>query len=320
VIPGEGAIGDIFHFVSGKYALHQRAYRVSFRDDDLLPKFGYYCFVAGFKAFITAKAVSATVSSIRKPMIEKFRIPVPPLEVQREIVRILDQFVELQSELQAERDARLTQFTHYRDALMTFADREEVLRIPLGDLCEIVDGTHQTPRYVDDGVPFVSVENIDSLSATKKYITPEDFQTGYKLKPRANDLLMTRIGTIGACAVVESDDPLAYYVTLALIRPKSPDVSAKFLKHFIQSRVGRSELSKRTLHTAVPIKINLGDIGKVLIPVPSGEDQQRIVETLDKFDALVNDSSIGLPAEINARRRQYDYYRDRLLAFEEVAA
>ena len=84
IIPGEGGIGEIFHFVSGKYNLHQRAYRVSFQVDYINTKFAYYYFAANFKKFILAKSVNATVKSIRKPMVQSFQIPVPPLEVQLE--------------------------------------------------------------------------------------------------------------------------------------------------------------------------------------------------------------------------------------------
>ncbi len=92
IIPGEGGIGEIYHYVSGKYALHQRVYRIHFNTDSIITKFAYYYFHSRFKTYIMKKAVSATVSSIRKPMIESFPIPVPPTEVQREIVRILDSF------------------------------------------------------------------------------------------------------------------------------------------------------------------------------------------------------------------------------------
>jgi type I restriction enzyme S subunit len=123
VIPGEGGIGEIFHIVSGKYALHQRAYRISFRTPAVDTRFAYYFFAVHFKKFILQKAVSATVTSIRRPMITDFRIPVPPLEVQREIVRILDKFTALEAELEAELEARRRQYEHYRDKLLTFKER-----------------------------------------------------------------------------------------------------------------------------------------------------------------------------------------------------
>lgn len=120
IIPGEGGIGEIFHFVSGKYALHQRAYRIHIISQNLKTKFLYYYMAANFKKFIMQKAVSATVTSIRKPMIEKFPVPVPPLEVQDEIVRILDNFTELTAELTAELEARKKQYEYYRDSLLSF--------------------------------------------------------------------------------------------------------------------------------------------------------------------------------------------------------
>ena len=101
IIPGEGGIGDIFHYINGKYALHQRVYRIHFTSSAINVKFAFHYMKSAFKQFIMMKAVSATVTSIRKPMIEGFSIPIPPLPVQEEIVRILDAFAELQAELQA---------------------------------------------------------------------------------------------------------------------------------------------------------------------------------------------------------------------------
>lgn len=109
IIPGEGGIGDIFHYINGKYALHQRVYRIHFTTQQINVKFAFYYMKSAFKRFIMTKAVSATVTSIRKPMIEDFEIPVPPLPVQEEIVRVLDTFTELQAELQK----RLQQYNFY---------------------------------------------------------------------------------------------------------------------------------------------------------------------------------------------------------------
>lgn len=122
IIPGEGGIGDIFHYINGKYALHQRVYRIHFTIPSINTKFAFYYLKSAFKQFILMKAVSATVVSIRKPMIEGFPIPLPPLPVQEEIVRILDNFTELQAELQAELQKRLQQYEYYRDKLLSFSD------------------------------------------------------------------------------------------------------------------------------------------------------------------------------------------------------
>lgn len=188
--------------------------------------------------------------------------------------------------------------------------------LTLGNIADVFDGTHTTPEYQETGIKFVSVENIRNPYASTKYVSNSAFGE-FKVKPRRNDIFMTRIGDIGTCYVLDRDESLAYYVSLALIRPNNKVVLSNYLKHVIHSFVGRRELRKRTLLTAVPMKINKRDISKLLIPVLPLEDQQRIVDILDKFDALVNDISQGLPAEIEARRKQYEYYRDKLLAFKE---
>jgi restriction modification system DNA specificity domain protein len=129
VIPGEGGVGEIFHFVSGKYDLHQRAYRVSFTVDEMNPKFGYYYISSFFKEYINRHAVEATVKSIRKPMLVKFEVPVPPMEIQQRIVDILDRFdaltTSLSEGLPAELAARRSQYEYYRDQLLTFPRKGE---------------------------------------------------------------------------------------------------------------------------------------------------------------------------------------------------
>ena len=188
--------------------------------------------------------------------------------------------------------------------------------VRLGDICQVYDGTHQTPKYTNSGIKFVSVENINDLYSSQKFISISDYENNYKIKPQFDDVLMTRIGVIGKCAIVDKAEPLAYYVSLALLRPNTNKISSKFLKYFIESNVGQKELRRLTLVNAVPIKVNMGDISKVKIAVPPLEVQERIVKVLDNFDAICSDLGIGLPAEIEKRRQQYEYYRDRLLQFE----
>ena len=185
----------------------------------------------------------------------------------------------------------------------------------LGEICECYDGTHQTPKYTNEGIPFVSVQNIKNIYGTDKFISYEDFKK-YKIKPRENDLFMTRIGDIGTCAIVEKNDDLAYYVTLTLLRPNQNIVLTQFLKYMIESKHGRRELDKRILHMANPIKINLGEIPKLRFLVPTIPVQEYIVAILDKFDVLINDVSKGIPKEIELRQKQYEYYREKLLDFK----
>ena len=179
----------------------------------------------------------------------------------------------------------------------------------LGDVCSVFDGTHQTPKYTESGVKFVSVENIDNLYFTNKYISKMAYSENYKIKPQKGDVLMTRIGDVGRCAIITKDEPIAFYVSLALLRPNPEFILCNYLKHIIESKTGRIELRKRTLLTAVPLKINLGEIGKIRIPIPSLEEQKRIVGILDTF----TDSIENLKQQIAQRRKQYEHYRDQLL-------
>ena len=182
----------------------------------------------------------------------------------------------------------------------------------LGDVCGIFDGTHQTPKYVDTGIRFVSVENINSLYESEKYISIEDYNEQYKTKPQKGDVLMTRIGDVGTCAIVDREEPIAYYVSLALLKPNFDFVLSKYIKYILGSYIGKVELRKRTLLTAVPLKINLGDVGKVIIPIPSLSEQKRIVGILDTFTSSI----VNLKQQIAERRKQFEYYRDQLLDLE----
>ena len=182
--------------------------------------------------------------------------------------------------------------------------------VKLNSVCDIYDGTHSTPNYTESGVKFASVENIGNLYATQKYISEKDFEK-YKIKPRIGDVMMTRIGSVGVCTVVDRNEALAFYVSLALLRPQLDKVQSRFLKYAIESIHGRKELRKRTLINAVPIKINKDDIGKVTIPLPPIEIQSEIVRILDNFTNLTAE----LTAELTARGIQYSYYRNKLLTF-----
>ena len=124
IIPGEGGIGDIYHFVNGKYALHQRAYRVHLHTNELLDKFVYHFMRSNFKVYIVSKSVGATATSIRKPMLESFLIPIPPLAEQERIVSILDKFDTLTTSisegLPKEIELRRKQYEYYRERLFSF--------------------------------------------------------------------------------------------------------------------------------------------------------------------------------------------------------
>ncbi len=159
----------------------------------------------------------------------------------------------------------------------------------LGEIANIYDGTHQTPTYTESGVKFVSVENINSIETTEKYISEEAFKNDFKVKPQTEDILMTRItaGIIGATAIVKNDNPLGYYVSLALIRKKIM-IDTFFLDYSLNTNFFKNELHKRIIHVAFPKKINLGDMNDCVIRYSNDtSEQQKIADFLSKVDEKI---------------------------------
>lgn len=157
----------------------------------------------------------------------------------------------------------------------------------LEELTSIFDGTHQTPQYTKEGVMFLSVENISTL-LSQKFISKEDFNRNFPVKPAFGDVLMTRIGDVGTANMVRSDRDLAFYVSLALLKPKN--VNSLFLTSAIASPLVQKEIWKRTLQVAFPKKINKNEIGKVQIYCPETKEEQlkigQLFEAIEKVITL----------------------------------
>ena len=154
----------------------------------------------------------------------------------------------------------------------------------LEDVCNVYDGTHQTPRYTNSGVMFVSVENIETLESNK-YITEEDFKSEFKVFPEYGDILLTRIGDVGSANVILDEIKRAYYVSLALLKPK--DINSLFLLALLSSSSVQSEIWRRTLHIAFPKKINKNEINKVIVNQPSIPEQKKIGKLFFSLDQTI---------------------------------
>ncbi|WP_201273903.1 restriction endonuclease subunit S [Mycoplasma anserisalpingitidis] len=254
----------------------------------------------------------STFKKVNINELKELKIPIPSIDTQNKIVKILDKFNIYVKELERELERRNKQYQHYLNTLLSFD--ESVKKFKLNQISEIYDGTHQTPKYTKVGVPFISAQNITNINQTDKYISIDEFKK-YKIKPIKDDLFFTRIGSIGKVAIVQNDNPLAYYVTLALIRANKKLICTKFLKYSLLSSYGKKEINKRKLVKAIPPKINLVDLGQIEISLPDLITQQKIIQILDKFDDISNNILIGLPKEIKLRKQQYEYYRNKLLDF-----
>lgn len=327
IIPGEGGIGDIFHYVNGKYALHQRAYRISIKSDFLNTKFIYHLMQSCFKQYILMKSVGATSISIRKPMLEDFLVPIPcpenpkkSLEIQAEIVRILDAMTAHTAELTAELTARKKQYNYYRDKLLSFEDGNW---IKLGDIAEFTYG--YVAKAQDEGdARFVRITDVNSdgklIATDVKYVDISADNERFILQK--NDLLMARTGaTYGKTMIFEEDYPAIYAGFLIKIGINKEILNSKFYWHFAQSDYFWNQANKLVSGGGQP-QFNANALKDVKIQIPFANDprrslreQARIVDLLDKFDALTASITEGLPREIELREKQYAYYRDLLLSF-----
>ncbi|MBO5452678.1 MAG: restriction endonuclease subunit S [Clostridia bacterium] len=309
----DGANAGTVFYRNGKFSVTNVCGLLKVKTDDLITAFLYYALsIEAHKHVNSGMGNPKLMSNV----MSRIKIPVPPLEVQSEIVRILNNFTELTAELTdkltAELTARKKQYEHYRDELLTFGND-----IPVFALNEIACYSKERidAIEVDEGT-YVGVDNLlqNRMGKTLSTHVPTE---GRLVKYLKDDILIGNIrpylkkiwyasncgGTNGDVLVIRttSNDVLPIYLYSVLC-------SDKFFDYNMQHSKGA--------------KMPRGDKEAIMsfnVAVPSLEEQQRIVDILDRFDKLCNDISEGLPAEIEARQKQYEYYRDKLLTFKEKA-
>ena len=278
-------------------------------------KFLYYV-LSGFDLMSWSMGAGA-VPSIKKSVVVKHEVPVPPMEVQEAIVEILDKFTNLEAELEAELEARTLQYEYYRDSLFEALDCP---RVPLGSFARLVRGSGMPKTdFSESGVGAIHYGQIYTKfgTATAEVIAhvPED---------KAKKLAVVNPGDVivantsenleDVCKAVawvgESDIVTGGHATVI----KAPEQNAKFISYYMATGQFNKDKRRHAFGTKV-IDVAPKNLAKIEFPVPSLEEQQRIVDILDCFDALTSSLSEGLPAELTARRSQYEYYRDQLLSF-----
>lgn len=328
IIPGEGGVGEIFHYVDGKYDLHQRAYRIHFTDEGILPKFAYYYFCNSFKQFILKKSVEATVTSIRKPMIEEFMIPVPPLELQTEIVSILDKMTATTEELigviREEYEARKKQYDGYLNYIISKYDNGE--KVKLSTLFDFRNGLSKGKEYFGRGIPFIrytDVYNNRSLRSDTINALVECSQDEVdKLRVKRGDVLFTRTSEtaedVGWSSVMLDDIENCVFNGFTIkATPKTNDLLPEYCAYCFSTDDFRQYVSS---HCAFTTRASLTGktIAEYEMSVPNMDDQKRIAETLDDMHRLFRSILEELLDEIRVRNTQYEYYRDKMLTFKQA--
>ena len=295
-------------------------------ENKITVKYLYYFLQNNTQHFRDSASGMGSLPQISLHVTEDFKIPVPPLEVQAEIVKILDEYstsvTALQQELEKELTARKKQYEYYRDFLLGFCvhggGTSECEWRTLESFADVRDGTHDSPKPSDYGYPLVTSKNISggNLDLTSCYLINENDYNSINQRSKVDitDVLVSMIGTIGETIIVTSEPNYAIK-NIGLVKTGNL-LTSKYIKYYISSGYGQRYIQENIKGTA-PRYLSLTALRKFSIPVPPIEEQERIVSILDRFDKLCNDISEGLPAEIEARRKQYEYYRDKLLSFEE---
>jgi type I restriction enzyme S subunit len=288
--------------------------------DDYDPKFlYYYCFK--LDEYCKECLNQGNFASVDMKKFAKFQFPRLPIEIQREIVRMLDIYtesvVEFQRQLTAELTARKAQYSYYRDKLLTFESRIQLL--PLKDIAKFSYGyTDKAQEHGD--TRFLRITDIAEDGTMKpkgaKYILLNDESKKYLVKK--GDLLLARTGaTYGKTLYVPDNSPAVYASFLIKIELDNSKISNRYYWHFSKSNQYWRQAEK-LVSKGGQQQFNTNAVERVVVPVPPLDVQNRIVEVLDNFEKICSDLNIGLPAEMEARQKQYEYYRDKLLTFAET--
>lgn len=291
----------IVQYFNGKFLTSDNRIAVSNDTSYLNTKYLYYCLLDSIDIISTFYRGSG----IKHPNMAKvldFQIPIPPLPIQQEIVTILDKFTALEAELEAELEARSRQYDYYRNQLLALEGKEVEWKA-IGDVADLKAGksisASKISSLADDKNRFICIGGNGIRGFVEHYSHEGNFPI---------------IGRQGAlCGNLFFASGKFYATEHAVVVKPLQNENKKFLYYLLKSL----NLNQFATGGAQP-GLAVTNLNKIKIPIPSLEEQERIVNILDQFDALVNDIKTGLPAEITARRAQYEYYRKKLLTFNRV--
>jgi type I restriction enzyme S subunit len=237
----------------------------------------------------------STVSNLRIPILAALKILLPPTKAEQEAIAkalsdadaLIESLEQLLTKKRQIKQGAMQELLTGKRRLPGFNGRREMAR--LGEVCRlIVDGTHFTPRYVEAGVPFYSVENVtaNDFSNTKFISFEEHFRLTKRCKPERGDILLTRIGSIGDTKLIDWNVDASIYVSLALLKVND-NIDAGYLYYYSKCRQFVKGMEDRSLMNASPKKINMGDIGHVPVPIPDLSEQIAIATILSDMDAEI---------------------------------
>lgn len=309
--------------VSGRFWLLDSGFTFDVLDDSIDKDYvGHLLF--NMQPQIYACTSEGAQKNLKTDEFRQFRVPVPPLGVQREIVRILDHFTELEAELEAgleaELEARLLQYAYLRDSLLGGVTIDSTWR-PMGEVGEFTRGRRFTRADIHNGgIPSIHYGEIYTHYGVAASTSVRQVREELRAQLRfalPGDVVIASVGEtvedVGKAVAWLGYEPVAIHDDTFGFRHS---LNPKFVSYWMQTEAFHSQKTRHVASAKIK-RLSSSALASILMPAPPMDEQERVVEILDKFDALVNDLSIGLPAELAARRKQYEYYRDKLLTFEE---
>jgi HP848-like protein len=295
-------------WAEGKIWVNNHAHVIKEKENVLLRYLYHY-----IQTINVSVLIHGNIPKLNQGDFRNLRIAVPPLEVQCEIVHILDDFTLLSAELSAELKARRKQYEYYKEKLFNLESEEKKLK----DVAQIYDSLHATPKYVKQGYPMIRVADVkfgivNSREALK--VNEDTFKKfTSKYEPQKEDIIISRVGSFGNVCIV-GEEKICLGQNTSVIHPL---INKKYLYFYLASEKVQSWI-KENVNGAGYKSLTLANINEIPIKVPSDKKQGEIANILERFDKLCNDISEGLPAEIEARKQQYEYYREKLLTFKEL--
>lgn len=261
----------------------------------VLPKYVFYWIISPFfQNKKNKECTGATQMAINESKLKKFSIPIPPIELQKKIIAILEKAKQLK-EWRKESN-KLTDDYLNSVFLEMFGDPKinpnkwDIYRTD--DICELIrDGEHRTPTYVNTGIPFITAKNLtgDQLNTedTKRISKEEHIEFSRRAKPERGDILMSKDGTIGATQVVKTNEEFSIFVSVILLKPKSELVDPDFLKFLFSSNAIQIEIKKRIKGIAIR-HLHLVDIRSLKIPIPPIDLQKKFSKIVNQVEILKN--------------------------------
>jgi len=315
LISGNGSQVGHLNYFKGKFNAYQRTYVIGEFDNNTLVMYLYHYLNFKLRDYITINSKKGSVPYITLPMLEKFEIPIPPLSVQTEIVKILDALTALTSELTSELTLRRKQYEYYREKLLSFDSLE---RLNMGGAKKkLIDvAIYAKVRILADKLDkenYVGVENLlqNKLGKTSSNYVPTD---GAFIEYLPNDILIGNIRPY-LRKIWLSDRKGGTNGDVLVIRLTDDNILPRYLYHILANE----HFFEYNIKYSKGAKMPRGDKAAILqyeFDVPSLEEQHRIVSILDKFETLTNSITEGLPLAIEQNQKRYEYYRELLLNFE----